>query len=104
MVTHGQRILENGKLALNYDPEISVAFTNAPSDNLDLWSLWEGIDQPILIIHGEESDLLAKATVTQMLQTKPSNELLSIPRTGHAPALMNKTDIKNIDMWLDKAL
>lgn len=101
MLHFGQRTLKNGKLTLNYDPDISYVFKSQPIEDMDLWSLWAMIKQPTLIIRGESSDLLQPETVDKMLDTKENVELISIPNTGHSPALMNDNDIDLIKNWLD---
>jgi len=101
MLRFGQRTLENGKLTLNYDPEISQVFKAQPLEDISLWPVWENIAQPTLIIRGESSDLLQQETADKMLLTKTNAELISIPNTGHSPALMNDIDINLIENWLD---
>jgi len=96
----GHRTLENGKLTLNYDPEISQVFNNKPLEDINLWPVWASVAQPTLIIRGESSDLLLQETAEKMLLTKSNAKLISIPNTAHSPALMNGTDINLIENWL----
>lgn len=101
MLQFGQRTLKNGKLTLNYDPDISVVFKSKPLEDIDLWPLWANIEQETLVIRGETSDLLQLATAEKMLSSKPNAKLINIPNTAHSPALMNDTDIAQIENWLD---
>ena len=100
---YSQRVLENGQLSLNYDPDIAKAFNSKPLEDIDLWSVWKKIQQRTLVIHGVDSDLLEPSTAKKMIKTHANSTLLEIPNTGHSPALMNSTDINAIERWLDKA-
>jgi len=100
---YSQRVLENGQLSLNYDPDIAKAFNSKPLEDIDLWPVWKNIKQRTLVIHGVDSDLLEPSTAKKMINTHTNSTLLEIPNTGHSPALMNSTDINAIERWLDKA-
>jgi len=103
LVQYGQRVLDSGQFTLNYDPGIAQAFKSKPLEDIDLWPVWNNIEQPTLIIRGENSDLLERPTAKRMTETHIKSELLKIPNTAHSPALMNNTDINAIERWLDKA-
>ena len=103
MLTHGQRTLENGQFTLNYDPDISKVFVDKPHDDINLWPVWETITQPTLVIKGENSDLLTQDTANKMIVTGPKAQLITIPNTAHAPALMNDGDIQQVKNWLQKS-
>ena len=103
LVQYGQRVLDSGQFTLNYDPGIAQAFKSKPLEDLDLWPVWNNIEQPTLIIRGENSDLLERPTAKRMTETHIKSELLKIPNTAHSPALMNNTDINAVERWLDKA-
>lgn len=100
MLAFGQRTLDNGKLTLNHDPDISRNFIDKPLDDIDLWTVWSTIKQPVLVIQGENSDLLSNEISEKMTTTGPKATRVIIPNTGHAPALMNKHDIGMIERWL----
>ena len=100
MLTYGQRTLDNGQFTLNYDPEISKAFMDKPLEDMDLWPVWNAIQQPTMVIKGENSDLLDTATAQKMTMTGPKASLITIANTAHAPALMNDADINTIKDWL----
>lgn len=102
MLQYGHRVLENGQVTLNYDPDISKVFSSKALEDIDLWPLWKSIRQPTLVIHGETSDILELNTAEQMIQIKCNAKLISIPNTAHSPALMNTTDIALIESWLDQ--
>ncbi|ORU90590.1 MAG: hydrolase [Cycloclasticus sp. symbiont of Poecilosclerida sp. M] len=100
MLHHGKRTLDSGQVTLNYDPDIAQVFMEKPLEDLNLWPVWEAINQPTLVIKGENSDLLLDETAQKMTQTGPKAELIIVSNTAHAPALMNKRDIKQIERWL----
>ncbi|MEW5011714.1 MAG: alpha/beta hydrolase [Cycloclasticus sp.] len=101
ITTHSHRILNDGKVGLLYDPGISQAFKTSAAEDVNLWPLWQAIQQPTLLIRGENSALLSEATADKMTVTGPCADLINIPNTGHAPALMNQTDISAIQRWLN---
>jgi pimeloyl-ACP methyl ester carboxylesterase len=82
----------DGQWTFRYDPGISVNFNQAgPIVDVDLRKFWNGVHGPALVIRGEQSDLLTAEIAAEMLR-RPHTELCVIPRTGHAPMLMNAHD------------
>lgn len=100
LLKYGQRELEDGSLTLNYDPDISQAFTKIPLDDINLWALWGLIKQPCLVIRGQQSDLLSADTVELMTTTGPCAEYAVIENAGHAPGLMDENQLNIISNWL----
>jgi pimeloyl-ACP methyl ester carboxylesterase len=99
LARHSVRRRPDGTLGLAYDPGISVAFTGALND-VDLWALWGLIRCPILVIRGAESDLLTVETAERMA-ARPDTTMLTIPGSGHAPALMDPAQTGPIRDWLN---
>lgn len=91
---------EDGSWQLNYDPSIATGFRNAAAMDIDLWSLWEQITCPVLILRGENSDILTRDTAYQMLERGPAAQLIEFPATGHAPSLLQEDQINAIKSWL----
>lgn len=91
---------EDGTWQLHYDPSIAVAFRKLSLLNIDLWPLWEQITCPVLILRGENSDILTRDTAHQMLERGPAAELIEFPSTGHAPALLVDDQIDAVRSWL----
>jgi cobalt-zinc-cadmium efflux system protein len=88
-----QVILKNGAYCLHYDPQINtpVMSTNpamALAGEAALWKSYDQIKIPMLIVRGEESDLLTPATVTEMCARNPHARSVIIPEAGHAPAFV----------------
>lgn len=68
--------------------------------DVDLWALWKKIRCPVLVIHGQRSDLLTPEIIAKMLQIHPSTEVYEVENAGHAPALLAQTDHETIYNWL----
>ncbi|RAI60116.1 alpha/beta fold hydrolase [Roseicella frigidaeris] len=81
-----------GGLALHYDPAIAVAARNAAPGDLDLSPIWSRVGAPVLLLRGAESDVLPAATAGAMGR-RPGVLVREIPGCGHAPALMEATQI-----------
>ena len=79
---------EKGKWRFRYDPGIGRNFHAAPLADVDLRRYWQGVHGPALVIRGENSDLLLAETLEEM-RRRPHTETLTVPRTGHAPMLMD---------------
>jgi len=99
MVEHSHRVDAEGKLRTHYDPNIVQAFASAEQD-IDLWTVWEAIDCPTMVIRGEDSDLLLADTAEAMTQRGPKADLYTVPNAGHAPSLMARDQIEWIKDWL----
>ncbi len=84
----------------HYDPAIGdMTRANADQD-IDLWPVWRAIQCPQMLIWGEVSDILTRATVEQMQQEKPNMSLYSLPGVPHVPSLMEEAHIYKITQWL----
>jgi len=95
-------IKESGQLRLNYDPKIVAQFSRPLFLDVALWRVWEHVECPVLILHGQNSDLLLPETVVEMkrrgLAAKQGRvESIEIPYCGHAPALMADEQIQLIE-------
>ena len=99
LARYGTRPLLDGKLGLAYDPAIAQAFLSVDKD-LDLWSSYDRIRGPVLLLHGSKSDVLPTPVAQEMTQRGPRAELLEYPKIGHAPALMDPTQITSIAEFL----
>ena len=54
----------------------------------DLWPLFGALaDVPVLLVHGEVSNLLLPATVAAMRARRPDMAVVTVPGVGHAPIL-----------------
>jgi len=85
---------------LNYDPGIAAAFKPGEMEDIDLWSIWDRIKCPALVLRGAESDLLLAETAEEMTGRGPKARLFTIPSCGHAPALLDPAQTGPILEWL----
>ncbi|MFU1913400.1 alpha/beta fold hydrolase [Bordetella avium] len=65
-----------------------------------LWQAYEALDCPILVLRGEESDLLKASTVAEMRQRNPLTEERVFAGVGHAPTLMSPEQIEPVAAFL----
>ncbi len=90
---------EDGRWHFRYDPGIAQNFNAAPPADIDLRAYWNGIHGPVLVIRGEQSDLLLAETLEEM-RRRPRTEALVVPRTGHCPMLMNDAQVGAVRRFL----
>jgi pimeloyl-ACP methyl ester carboxylesterase len=93
LATHSARRKPDGSLGLAYDPHIGDAFPQAPVQDVDLWSYWDAIRCPSLVLRGVASDILRHDDAVAMTQRGPRARLIELPGIGHAPALMAQDQI-----------
>ena len=89
---------DGDRWVLHYDPRIALPFkATTPeataADEVTLWSLYDNIRCPTLVIRGENSDLLSRATLEEMARRGPKAQTVEIEGTGHAPSLMRAGEI-----------
>jgi pimeloyl-ACP methyl ester carboxylesterase len=99
LAEHGTRALPNDKLSLAYDPAIAEAFFAVDKD-VDFWDAYDRIQCPILLLRGMKSDVLPADVAKEMTRRGPKAQLIEFPRIGHAPALMDPTQIALIAEFL----
>ena len=82
------------------DPGIAHAFRNPWHYSIDLWKYWDAIDVPILVIRGEDSDLLPADLLAGMLRRNRNAVAHIVKNCGHAPALIAPDQIEAVDAFL----
>ena len=84
------RRLPDGRLTPHYDPGITRQFFQPPEE-YELWPHYDALEMPVLMLRGEQSDLIERQTLTQMRERGPGLKGLlrieEIAGCGHAPAL-----------------
>ncbi|MCC2096417.1 MAG: alpha/beta hydrolase [Hyphomicrobiales bacterium] len=66
-----------------------------------LWPQFDGLRRcPMLAIRGENSDLLAQATLEKMASSHPDCSTYIVPGQGHAPLLLDHASIGRISAFL----
>ncbi|MGN6649806.1 alpha/beta fold hydrolase [Trinickia sp.] len=89
---------EDGTWAFRYDPAIAVPFNATTPEagaagEAALWRLFAAIEGPVLVVRGEQSDLLSRETVARMIECGRSVQSVEIPGVGHAPAFLDPEQI-----------
>jgi pimeloyl-ACP methyl ester carboxylesterase len=74
-------------------PFAAITPERAVQDQAALWGAFDAIRCPTLLIRGELSDLLSRATAIEMTRRGPKPRLAEIPGVGHAPTLMHAQQI-----------
>ena len=91
----------DGQPALAYDPRLRDAMEAAMAGPLpDLWSVFEGIEVPVLALRGANSDLLSEGTFAEMRRRKPALRAVTVPDRGHVPFLDEPVAVDAIDFFL----
>jgi pimeloyl-ACP methyl ester carboxylesterase len=81
---------EGGRVALDYDPEITAPFRQAPTGPLpDLWPVFTAFaaERPTLLVRGGISDLIDEGIAARMREAAPAMDYAEVPDVGHAPLL-----------------
>ena len=87
-----------GEWVRHYDIKLAKPFAaitpeRAEQDQAALWAAYDAIRCPTLLLRGELSDLLARATAEEMTRRGPKPILAEVPGVGHAPTLMHANQI-----------
>ncbi|MGF6601419.1 pimeloyl-ACP methyl ester carboxylesterase [Paraburkholderia sp. GAS448] len=88
----------DGAWQLRYDPRIAQPFaaTTPELTALGEAALWRSLvatEGPVLVVRGEQSDLLSRETVAQMVANGRHVSSVEIPGVGHAPAFLSNDQI-----------
>jgi pimeloyl-ACP methyl ester carboxylesterase len=81
-------------------PFAAITPERAEQDQVALWAAFDAIRCPTLLIRGELSDLLSRATAEEMTRRGPKPQLAQIPGVGHAPTLMHAQQIAIVRNFL----
>jgi pimeloyl-ACP methyl ester carboxylesterase len=104
-------VRRNGKegYSLAYDPAISSLSAGGEFASLigpqvmrgiDLWSVWDKVQCPTLVLRGAQSDMLLAKTAQEMTHRGPKAQVVEFANVGHAPALMSRDQIGVISSFL----
>ncbi|MEQ1776348.1 MAG: alpha/beta hydrolase [Burkholderiales bacterium] len=100
LTRHNARQNADGTWTMNYDPGIALPFQKSPINDIELWSYYDHIACPTLLLRGADSDLLLKDTALAMTQRGPKARLVEFAGVGHAPMLMADNQIKVVRDFL----
>ena len=104
LTRHVTRTAEDGKIEFAYDPGIAESFREMQATgggkDVEMWPLYDGIACPTLLLRGETSDLLTHETALQMSRRGPCAKMVEVPGVGHAPMLMNMSQVAPVREFL----
>lgn len=98
---------ENGKPVIDYDPQVARA-SNPVAAWIGARMLWPAFRRlaktgPLLLVHGEQSDIIEPRTIARMKRTAPHMKVAAVPRVGHAPMLTEPAAREAISTFLSNA-
>ncbi len=86
MTSQSLRRKDNGRFTVHFDPDIiQVSDETVPA--IDLWGLFKQVDCPLMLLHGQLSDVLTRDIVTRMSAIHAGMKVIRIFDCGHAPGL-----------------
>lgn len=100
------RLNSKGRVVLDYDQRIAEPFRVPGGEaGVDLWPAFDALKgAPVTIVRGALSDILSETTARTMQLRHPDLELVTVPRVGHAPTLLEPECVAAIDRLLERAL
>lgn len=94
----------DGTVITDYDPAIMNSFSAKRPGflvRMAAWKMFAAMNScPLLIIRGEMSDVLGKATAKRMVKRHKSARLVTIPKIGHTPMLDEPDAVQAINTFL----
>jgi pimeloyl-ACP methyl ester carboxylesterase len=101
---------KNGRIVPDYDLNLGLAMRDGASNGrpaqagtVNLWPLFTALsDLPMLLLRGENSDLLSAQTAWNMKGVKPDLVIATIKGRGHVPFLDEPEAIAAIDAFLGR--
>jgi len=91
----------SGRWRTGYDPDIALPFRDAYLlQDVNMWPMFEALQCPVLALRGEVSDVLERPVWLQMGERGPKASLAEVPGVGHAPGLMEASQIQLLEDWL----
>lgn len=104
LTVHVVRQAADGKVEFVYDPGIAETYRATQQagggKDIELWPLYDAITCPTLVLRGALSDLLTPGAAQAMRQRGPQAQTVEIPNVGHAPMLMDETQIAPVRKFL----
>ena len=88
----------DGQWTRHYDLGLARPFAaltpeRVAQDQETLWAAYDAIRCPTLLVRGEQSDLLSRATAEDMTRRGPKPRLVEIAGVGHAPTFVQPAQI-----------
>jgi pimeloyl-ACP methyl ester carboxylesterase len=93
----------DGKLVPSYDPQLAQTLASFDMEQPPP-ALWQQFDAlapvPLMVVRGENSDLLSLETVAAMRQRRPDLEVVEVRGQGHAPLLVEDDIIARLSQFI----
>jgi len=94
-----------GRLAPNYDMKLSTVLQSVDPEH-PLAAMWKEFDSlvglPVMVVHGENSDILSPATIEAMRARRSQLEVVEVAGEGHAPLLADAETIGRIAQFVQR--
>ena len=91
-----------GRPAPGYDSKLANSLSVLDGPMPTLWPQFEALRKiPLLVLRGENSDILSKETVDEMRRRHSQFSALTVPQQGHAPLLKDAPTITAIHRFLE---
>lgn len=95
---------EAGRPAHGYDQELNRTASILDGPLPELWPQFKALSRvPVLVLRGENSDILNAATAARMQREHPDLAVLTVPGQGHAPLLRDAPSLRAIVTFLARA-
>jgi len=95
---------ENGRMVTTYDPKLAATMEGIDLEQ-PIPTLWKEFDAlasvPLMVVRGENSDILSKKTVADMTARRAEMRILEVNDQGHAPLLAERETIARIKEFVD---
>jgi pimeloyl-ACP methyl ester carboxylesterase len=91
----------DGRPVASYDPKLAASLSVLTGPPPEMWAQFEALKPvPVMVLRGENSDLLSAATVEQMRRRHPNITAHTVRWEGHAPFLRDDHTIEVIAQFL----
>ncbi|MFG6448338.1 alpha/beta fold hydrolase [Roseateles sp. BYS180W] len=92
-------------LRLHYDPRISEPWAALTPEwvqagEAQLWAAYDALRIPVLVLRGQQSDLLSAETAQAMASRGPQAQVVELPDVGHAPTLVHAEQMAWVENFL----
>jgi len=95
----------DGTIIADYDQGIGTAIRDSgdAAVPMDLWPLFTALGQiPIMVLRGDNSDILSPQTVAKMADIHPGLTETTIPHRAHTPDLREETSLREIRRFISR--
>jgi pimeloyl-ACP methyl ester carboxylesterase len=100
-IAHNLRPLPDGTLTYKYDARLRTPRAIFDHTSAELWDCWRAVACPVLLIRGDDSDILAADTADRMIAENDNASLVTVPDCGHSITLDRPEELQKVlDDWL----